>query len=89
MHCYIAGAHSDEVPPVPIPNTAVKLISADNTWMETSREDKSVPALSIKAQYLHIEPFIELSDCVDRMMDQLLDLRVCGPLAQLVRAVGS
>ena len=27
----IAGANYDEDPPVPIPNTKVKLISADNT----------------------------------------------------------
>ena len=29
--------------PVPIPNTAVKLPSADDTWTETSRENKSLP----------------------------------------------
>ena len=28
----IVGVYSDEGPPVPIPNTAVKLISAENTW---------------------------------------------------------
>ena len=28
-------------PPVPIPNTEVKLCSADNTCLETSREDRS------------------------------------------------
>ena len=37
------GANNDEVPPVPIPNTEVKLIRADNTWREAAREDKSVP----------------------------------------------
>ena len=29
-------------PPVPIPNTEVKLCSADNTCLETSREDRSM-----------------------------------------------
>ena len=33
---------SDEGPPVPIPNTAVKLIWADNTWLEAAREDRSM-----------------------------------------------
>ncbi len=40
-------SHSDEVgvdcgegPPVPIPNTEVKLISADNTWWVTAWEDR-------------------------------------------------
>ena len=30
-------------PPVPIPNTEVKLISADNTWLATAREDRKTP----------------------------------------------
>ena len=31
-----------EGPPVPIPNTEVKLCSGDNTWLETAREDSSM-----------------------------------------------
>ncbi len=31
--------------PVPIPNTAVKHLSADNTWLETARESRSPPDL--------------------------------------------
>ena len=41
---YKAGANDGEVTPVPIPNTEVKLISADNTWTAGSREDRSAPA---------------------------------------------
>ena len=40
----LAGVNDGEVPPVPIPNTTVKLTSAENTWMETSRENRSMPA---------------------------------------------
>ena len=29
-----------EGPPVPIPNTEVKLMYADNTWRVTAREDR-------------------------------------------------
>ena len=29
-------------PPVPIPNTEVKLCSAENTWLETARENRSM-----------------------------------------------
>jgi len=29
-----------EGPPVPIPNTIVKLTRAHNTWLETAREDR-------------------------------------------------
>ena len=31
--------------PVPIPNTEVKHLSADNTWLATAREGKSLPEL--------------------------------------------
>ena len=37
------GADGGEGPPVPIPNTAVKLISADNTWLEAAWEDRQAP----------------------------------------------
>ena len=37
------GAYYDEVPPVPIPNTEVKLIRAEDTWLEAARENRSAP----------------------------------------------
>ena len=39
----ISGDNGIEVPPVPIPNTEVKLYSADDTWWETARESRSLP----------------------------------------------
>ena len=33
------------VTPVPIPNTMVKTDAADNTWLETAREDRWLPDL--------------------------------------------
>ena len=36
----IVGVDCDEGPPVPIPNTEVKLICAHNTWLETAWEDR-------------------------------------------------
>ena len=35
-----SGVDYDEGPPVPIPNTEVKLICADNTWRATAWEDR-------------------------------------------------
>ena len=32
-----------EGPPVPIPNTEVKLCSGENTWLEAARENSSMP----------------------------------------------
>ena len=47
------GVFSDEGPPVPIPNTEVKLISADNTWLEAAREDKAMPTQRVmKPQFM-------------------------------------
>ena len=38
-----SGGLSKEVPPVPIPNTEVKLLSVENTWWATAREDRTLP----------------------------------------------
>ena len=40
---HIVGVDYSEGPPVPISNTEVKLTGADNTWLETAREDKLTP----------------------------------------------
>ena len=40
---FIVGVICGEGTPVPIPNTVVKLIYADNTCLVTSREDRSMP----------------------------------------------
>ena len=42
---HIVGVFNGEGPPVPIPNTAVKLTSADDTRLETDWENRSAPAL--------------------------------------------
>ncbi len=37
------GANGCEVPPVPIPNTEVKLTHAEDTWLATTRENRTAP----------------------------------------------
>ena len=37
------GVINAEGPPVPIPNTEVKLCRAENTWLEAAREDRYSP----------------------------------------------
>ena len=44
---YLVGAFNDEGPPVPIPNTEVKLTSAENTCLATDREDRSMPTQTV------------------------------------------
>ena len=39
----IVGADWCEGPPVPIPNTEVKLSGAENTWLVTARKDREMP----------------------------------------------
>ena len=39
----IVGVFNAEGPPVPIPNTAVKLSSAENTCLATDWKDRSMP----------------------------------------------
>ena len=43
----MAGVDDGEVPPVPIPNTEVKLSGAENTGLVTAREDREMPTQSI------------------------------------------
>ena len=38
-----SGDYSGEVTPVPIPNTVVKLLSADDTWWVTAWENRTPP----------------------------------------------
>ena len=43
MLTYIVGLHNAQGPPVPIPNTEVKLCGAENTRLEAVREDRARP----------------------------------------------
>ena len=55
----MAGVDDGEVPPVPIPNTEVKLISAEDTWLEAARENRLMPAqfaVPIWGPQTHIPP---------------------------------
>ena len=39
----LIGAYGSEVTPVPFPNTEVKLVYVDDTWLVTAWESKKVP----------------------------------------------
>ena len=55
------GANGGEVPPVPIPNTEVKLTSVENTWLETAWEDRAVPVQIQKARFYGLFGIVLLS----------------------------
>ena len=42
-----SGDNSEEVTPVPISNTVVKLLSADDTWWEAAWESRTLPVFLI------------------------------------------
>ena len=47
----IVGVDDGEGPPVPIPNTEVKLTRADDTWLEAARDNRKMPTLKAATQY--------------------------------------
>ena len=56
-----------EGPPVPIPNTVVKLCGADNTRRATAREDRSLLTLSFRFYLIRI--YLRLDSSVGRATD--------------------
>ena len=40
----LAGNACEKETPVPIPNTEVKVLNAEDTWRATSRKNRSLPA---------------------------------------------
>ena len=43
-----SGDNSEEVTPVPISNTEVKLLSADDTWWEAAWESRTLPVFVLQ-----------------------------------------
>ena len=41
----LVGVDDGEVPPVPIPNTEVKLTRVEDTWLVTAWENRAMPTL--------------------------------------------
>ena len=46
-----SGDDSEEEPPVPMPNTEVKLFNVDGTWRETARESRKLPEPALYSEY--------------------------------------
>ena len=40
---HIVGVDDNEGPPVPIPNTEVKLVGAEDTWLAMARDNRKTP----------------------------------------------
>ena len=47
-----SGDESKEEPPVPMPNTEVKLFNVDGTWRETARESRKLPEPSFRKEMI-------------------------------------
>jgi hypothetical protein len=67
MHCNFSGGNGEEVTPVPIPNTEVKLFSADGTAWETMWESRTPPENLDKSPASETTPgFFGCSDAMKR-----------------------
>ena len=69
------------VPPVPIPNTAVKHINAESTCLETGREDRKLPVEKGKA-FTVVDAFLCLPkaiffDILNKLENFCYDSRRC------------
>ena len=54
-----SGGNSEDVTPVPIPNTVVKLFSADDTWRVTARESRTLPVFALPSAGMNLENSID------------------------------
>ena len=52
-----SGGNGEGEPPVPIPNTEVKPLSAEGTWLETARESRSLPDPTGKNRFVGVGSF--------------------------------
>ena len=76
------GVFSVEGPPVPIPNTEVKLYSGDNTCLETDREDSSAPTLQLVILTQRVHPFPFRTRKLSSAVATILYERLYGKIAQ-------
>ena len=58
-HRDVVGVTNVEGPPVPIPNTEVKLNSAEDTWLEAARENRSTPTSFLLITYSSLAQSVE------------------------------
>ena len=68
------GVFNGEGPPVPIPNTEVKLISADDTCLATGRENRSMPTQRL---WQHVKAF-EYASLAQQVEHAAVNRRVVG-----------
>ena len=64
---HLVSVFNAEGPPVPIPNTEVKLCSADNTCLETGREDRSLPTQQLFQIGLAVSSYSSLAQSVEHL----------------------
>lgn len=70
----ISGGNGEREPPVPIPNTEVKPLSAESTWLETARENRTLPDSKrlrrvISTQSFFLPQFLKALDGVEEIKD--------------------
>ena len=84
LSCYnvFVGANGCEVPPVPIPNTEVKLTNAENTWLVTARENRTVP-IHYPHTFRYADFFVTVfirKDIRNMKKNKILSVVICAAL---------
>ena len=74
---FIVGVYYEEGPPVPIPNTVVKLFCAENTWREAARENRSMPTSFQKEPLTRVVLFSLLKKVYKKSSRKLIFLLFC------------
>lgn len=59
-----SGGNGIEDPPVPIPNTEVKLNCVDGTWRVTARESRTLPDLSLYSRIAQLAEHLTVNQRV-------------------------
>ena len=75
----IVGVNGDEGTPVPIPNTVVKLISVEDTWRVTARENRAVPTLFKATCFKSLFCYIKI------LYQKRSPLNFWGPLSYFIK----
>ena len=61
------GVINAEGPPVPIPNTEVKLCRAEDTWLATARENRYAPTLRRRLDFLTFRQYSSIAQSVEHL----------------------
>ena len=82
---YHDGDYSWEDPLVPIPNTTVKLSHVDDIWLETARENRSLPSTWWELVWYGFFFLRQVSSQIDKGSHKTIVLKGGGAIEQKMK----